>query len=421
MTLSVFSAVIFALLGGAVLGAGAAWLLLQRQTHNKLAAAQTAAQRELELAVSGAQLSERTATANMREELAARNAEITQLEGLVATLRDANAKQDARNVADNQVLQQLAPVAQQLQVLRERVEGLEQQRAAQHGELVGQLQQSAQAEQRLLSTSQQLAQALTATNTRGQWGESTLQRIFEATGMQEHIDFTAQNTLQNNSGSNLRPDFLVHLPGERVIAIDAKAPLAALLNLPAAASPAELKQAQQAHVAALKKHVKELGGREYQSSLPDSLDMVLAFIPSDDLLGHAFAADPQLHDYAFNHKVMLVSPATLYATLKAVEHSWRKHQISSEAQELHALSTELYKRLSSIAEHLTRLGSSLSKATADYNALLGSIESRFLPTARRIEAIDPALLSDTTKNLPGQKIVQAPRLPAAPELNTETN
>lgn len=362
-----------------------------------------------------------TALSEIQSELAASKAEAEQLRQQNQTLREQLTALNTQQQQDNQVLKHLAPVAKSLEALSTKVATLEEQRAAQHGELVGQLQKATVAEQQLLHTSQQLAQALTATSGRGKWGESTLKRLFEETGMTDHIDFSSQTSLSTAEGSRQRPDYIVHLAGNRMLAIDAKAPLASLLQLDPGADPETVKEAQKTHALALKKHIKDLHDRNYQASLGESLDMVLAFVPNDALLSHAFAADPNLHDYGYSMKVALVSPATLYATLKAAEYGWRQQALSAEAKQLHALSTELYKRLTTMAERLGKLGGSIKRSVQEYNALISSVESRLLPTARKVSAIDPTLLAPAVSELPQKRLDEAPKNITAPELSAASS
>lgn len=406
MEISTVFSIVFALITGLACGAAGSWWFLRNSSKQSL-----------EIARQSEQLAARQELADANSQTAHYQAQANELQKQVQQLQTENQNIRAAQLQDARVLEQLAPVAENLATLRNKVTELEQQRAAQHGELVGQLKQATATEQQLLATSQKLAQALSSTSGRGRWGETSLRRLFELSGMSDHVDFAEQVTV--TAPQKQRPDFIVHLPNERKIVVDAKAPLAALLNLPPSATDKELKAAQAAHAAALRNHIKTLAARDYSGGVPGSVELVLAFVPSDDLLSHAFAGDPGLHELGYENRVVLVSPATLFPTLKAIEYSWRQQAISTQAQQIYAIGAELYERLSTFGDNICKLGAALNKSVGAYNTLVGSVQSRLLPAARRISSINPQLLSKNITALADAEISDSVRQVTAPEYTTD--
>ncbi|MBK0417857.1 DNA recombination protein RmuC [Leucobacter sp. CSA1] len=370
-------------------------------------------QREQALAVQQARLDAESGARLLREELAAAE---TRAQGLEERLHDAQIAQQRRAEAEREeqrVLQQLAPLRDSLGKLERTVSGIEQQRAEQHGELAEQLRQAARAEEKLRGTAETLASALRSNNTRGLWGETQLRRIIEAAGMLEHVDFSVQQRLSTEHGG-ARPDMVVHLPGGKSIAIDAKVPFDAHLEAQHLGEADPQRAALLAkHAKALRDHIVALSARDYWTALPDSPELVVAFVPSESLLSSALDTDPLLLEYAFERRVALASPVSLWSILKSIAHSWRQDSLTAEARTLFDLSRELHTRLGRTASHLDKLGRTLARGVQDYNAYVGSLERQVLPTARKIGALngekigsEPAQLEDAVRPL------------VAPELRT---
>lgn len=378
----------------------------------------------------------------------------TRAQGYVDRLREAQANAERRVELDREeqrVLQQLAPLRDSLGKLERTVVGIEQQRAHQHGELAEQLRQAARAEEKLRGTAESLAAAPRSNNTRGLWGETQLRRIIEASGMIEHVDFEVQTHIKTESGA-LRPDLIVKLPGGKAIAIDAKVPFDSYLeaqhlathtgatahavgrpgerpdgntvhgqaegqnafNAYAELTEGERTARQQAllakHAKALRDHIITLSGRDYASALGDSPEFVIAFVPSESLLSAALDADPVLLEFAFERRVALASPVSLWAILKSVAYSWRQDSLSSEARTLFELGRELHKRLGVSAGHLDKLGRTLSRGVQGYNAYVGSLERQVLPTARKISALNGDALTEPTQLEDAVRPLVAPEL-----------
>jgi DNA recombination protein RmuC len=331
-------------------------------------------------------------------------------------LRDVRIAEAEKARSDGQVLVALSPVAESLHAVQQKVAQLEAERARQYGAISEQLRATAESGERLRGTAETLASALKANNTRGVWGETQLRNVVQAAGLIERVDFDVQSSVTSDAGSG-RPDMVVHLPGGKNIAVDAKVPFSAYLEASAIPSSAtgdegaRRDQLVRRHVKALRAHVDALAGKTYWAGLDSSPELVIAFIPSESLVSSALEADPSLMDYAFQKRVALASPVTLWSVLKTVAFSWQQDVVTAEAKELFDLSRELYSRLSTMAGHVDKLGRSLRAGVTDYNRFVGSLERTVLPSARRLTMLDESkvLASPTT-------IDETPRELTAPEL-----
>ncbi|WP_081882087.1 DNA recombination protein RmuC [Cryobacterium sp. MLB-32] len=390
---------------GVALGALGMQALRHRRSATDLSAESpevTEARHQVALAAVRARDAETQAV--LREELASQNATV---DGLRSQMTDArqqyrelierqHVEQSARaerEQEESQVLQALAPVRASLQDMQTKVAELEAQRSVQHGELSSQLRSATEAEERLRSTAETLASALRANNTRGVWGETQLRSVVEAAGLIERVDFDLQSSVLSDAGAG-RPDMVVHLPGGKNIAVDAKVPFTAFLeasNIPQAATGVEGAQRavhMKAHVKAVRDHITALGSKAYWQGLEASPEIVIAFIPSESLVSSALEADPSLMEFAFSKRVALASPVTLWSVLKTVAFSWQQDVLTHDAKVLFDLSRELYSRLNTTAAHIEKLGRSIERTVKDYNGFVGSMERQVLPTARKLNALD---------------------------------
>lgn len=361
--------------------------------------------------------------ANSRESLAAANATVQQLREQLAQVtqqlekaENTNKQQQQQALQENTILQQFKPLAAGLEQLSVKVQNIEEQRAKQHGELVGRLNNSDLATQTLTQTAQSLAAALNSSNSQGSWGESSLRKLVEAAGMLQHVEFAEQVALTDSDGQVKRPDMVISLPNKRAIALDAKAPISSFLALDAQASAADIKNAQKQHAAHLKKHIQAVVGRKYQDALDNTLDLVVVFVPSDALLAHAFNGDPGLYDFCYQNGVVLASPSTLFAILKGVAHSWQQQSLQKQAQQIYNLSRELYERMAQLGKHLTAVGKGIESAMNNYNRVVGSLQNRVIPTGRKLNQIQPSLFDPEKQDFPEQELNLQARTFTAPEI-----
>lgn len=337
------------------------------------------------------------ATNELRVQLAEASTRATVLAEQVTQAKTQLAEQQQRELHDQKVLTELKPVSDTLNKLESKVIELEQQRTKQHSELSQQLRASLESEERLRGTADKLATALQSNQSRGVWGETQLRRIVEVAGMLKQVDFTEQHSVTGDD-INGRPDMVVHLPGDKHVAVDAKVPFNAYLQaseIPLTSGPADLERRDvllKSHSKALKDHVTALGKKQYWDGLSTSPEFVIAFIPSESLLASALEADPSLLDYAFERKVALASPVSFWAILKSVAQAWRQDVMTEEAKNLLTLSKELHSRLGTTAGHIEKLGRNISNTVENYNKFVSSLETRVFPTARKISALNDAAL-----------------------------
>lgn len=253
---------------------------------------------------------------------------------------------------------------------------------------------------RLSDETRRLSRALERPTVRGNWGEVQLRRVVEFAGMVEHCHFESQKTFSDEEGNRLRPDLVVYMPNGRVIAIDAKVSLDAFTKAANSDQESEIRQHLTRHAAQVRAHVQDLSSKAYWQQFPNSPDFVVAFMPSEALLSAALQADSSLLDDAAQAKILLATPLTLIALLKAVHCGWREDKLAKNAEEISNLGRDLYSRLVTLGNHLSKLGANLDRTVATYNQVVGSIERSAFPAARKFEQLGAAS-SDLLPELTG--------------------
>ncbi|MDF1479483.1 DNA recombination protein RmuC [Leifsonia sp. H3M29-4] len=336
-------------------------------------------------------------------------------EQLVA-LERAQREQAERERAESKVLQALSPVQETLRTMQQKVADLERQRSQQYGAIAEQLKQTQLSGEQIRVTTESLASALRSNATRGVWGETQLRNVVQAAGLIERVDFDVQSSITSDAGAG-RPDMVIHLPGGKNIAVDAKVPFAAYLEatqIPVTATGEEGARREsliKQHVKVLRSHIDALASKTYWAGLEASPELVIAFIPSESLVSSALEADPAIMDYAFGKRVALASPVTLWSVLKTVAFSWQQDVLTDEAKTLFDLSKELYGRLATLADHADRLRRSIDSTVASYNQFANSLETRVLVTARKLNMLDESKVIGTAAT-----IEQAPKQLTAVEM-----
>jgi DNA recombination protein RmuC len=230
-----------------------------------------------------------------------------------------------------------------------------------------------------------LAAALTNSKVRGSWGEVSLRRIIEAAGMDARCDFAEQRTV-GTDGATGRPDVIVWFPSDRSVVVDAKAPLDAFLRAANAADDSERDRWLTEHAKAVRGHVRSLAERRYADMVDGAIESVVMFLPGDAFLDAALSVEPMLFEEAWSRGVILATPTTLFGLLKTMAMAWQERRLADEAAEIAALGRELHDRIGNVVGHVGRLGKGLNQAVRAYNDTVGSIESRLIPTARRLES-----------------------------------
>ncbi len=330
-------------------------------------------------------------------------------EARLTGVREAAAADDeARRRALGELL---GPLTESLRRYQQQVGELERARSEAHGELRQQVEQLAQSQRQLEQKTHELVSALKASSVRGRWGELQLRRVVELAGMVEHCDFDEQVSLAGSGGARaVRPDLLVHLPGGRQIAVDAKVPMDAFVAASETADEERRRSYLAAHARALRGHVDELAKRGYWQRLERSPELVVCFVPGDALLAAALEQDWRLLDDAIAHGVLLATPTTLVALLRSVAVGWRSERLAEHAEEIRRLGQELHSRLVTFSEHLGKVSRGLTSAVEAYNQAVGSLERRVLPQARRFEELG-AVGADHLGEVPQVEVL--PRTPVA--------
>ena len=305
----------------------------------------------------------------------------------------------------------LTPLKSALERYEGEIRGLEQARDQAYGSLQTEVQRLARLSEQLQGETGNLVNALRSPQVRGRWGEVTLHRVVELAGMTEHCDYVEQATVETETG-RLRPDMVVSLPGGRAIVVDAKAPLSAYLEAMGAATEDQRQQAMTRHARQVREHMSALAGKAYWEQFATTPELVVMFIPGESFVGAAAQADPALIEDGMNRKVVVATPTTLVALLRAIAYGWRQEQVATNAEGIRKLGGELYDRLRTLAGHFDSVGTALGRAVNAYNAFVGSMETRVLPSARRFRDLGAASGDEIAPLIP---VEQAPRQPDAPE------
>jgi DNA recombination protein RmuC len=297
-------------------------------------------------------------------------------------------EQAARDLDDRRrgIEMLLAPLKETLGQLEHRTAEIERAREGAYRGLERELEGIRRAATSLEEKTTSLTSALRGTKTQGRWGELALRNLVELAGMSEHVDFEEQE----GTPDGRRPDMVVRLPGGRFLAVDAKVSLNAYLDAQEAGTEEARLRALDAHAAAVRSHVRALAARDYAGAVEGDLDLVVLFLPGDPLLAAAFERDPDLQTDALRAKVIVATPATLFALLRTVAIYWQQRSLAENAQRIADVARDLYDRAANFGGHLDRMGRGLEEAVDAFNQAVGSFERRFLPMGRRLEELRAA-------------------------------
>jgi DNA recombination protein RmuC len=285
---------------------------------------------------------------------------------------------------EKSIEQLVKPIREALQKTEAQIREIEKERKEAYGSLHRHLETMARAQESLQGETRNLVQALRRPEVRGQWGEMTLRRVVELAGMVEHCDFYEQEHVSTEEGA-LRPDMVVRMPDGREIVVDVKTPLDAYLSALEATDDENRGRELDRHARKVRERVNELSKKAYWHQFKSAPDFVVLFIPGEQFLSAALERDRNLLEDALRQKIILATPTSFVALLRAVAYGWRQEALAENADRIRELGEELYKRLATFTEHLSRLGKSIGSSVEQYNKAVGSLERQVLPSARRMD------------------------------------
>jgi DNA recombination protein RmuC len=380
-----------ALLAGLVLGVLAAWLIMRRRRQRLEAEnaelrdrikGQEALQNERdaafqaasgELARSFAELANRSLQSNSETFL--------RLAEQKMSVQNEQAKRELSE-REKAVEGLVKPIREALHASQQQIAALEKSRSEAYGSIRTQLEAMQDAQKSLTRETHNLAKALRRPEVRGRWGEITLRRLVELAGMVEHCDFVEQvHTVAE--GQVIRPDMIVRMPDRRELVVDVKTPLDAYMQAVEAEDDAQRKLGLERHAKGVRAHIRMLSSKAYWDQFEESPEFVILFIPGDQFLSAALNEEPDLIEYALSRQIILATPTSFVALLKAVAYGWRQLALADNAREIRALAEDLYARLGTFVTHMNRVGRQLASSVENYNKAVGSLERSVLPGARK--------------------------------------
>ncbi len=373
-----------ALLLGLLLGALIAWLIAgRRQAHlEAVLGNQDTLQRERESAFEAARSQLTTAFSDLANQSLKSNSE----NFLRLAEQNLGAQQDKakRDFGDREkaIEDLVKPISDALQASQKQITELEKSRSEAYGGIKSQLESMHLGQQSLAQETQNLVKALRRPEVRGRWGEITLRRLVELAGMVEHCDFQEQ-VHSVDDGQIIRPDMVVRMPNQRDLVVDVKTPLDAYLEAVEAKDDAQRQLGLQRHARNVREHIRALSSKAYWAQFTNSPEFVILFIPGDQFLSAALNEDPDLIETALAQQIILATPTSFVALLKAVAYGWRQLALADNAQEIRVLAEDLYGRLATFVTHMNKVGRQLGSSVESYNKAVGSLERKVLPGARK--------------------------------------
>ncbi len=394
-----------ALAVGALLGALIAWLLARRRRHRLEAELETletslknqeALQNERETAFEAANARLAQSFADLANRSLASNSEnFLRLAEQNLSAQQERAKRELGE-REKAVENLVKPLRDALAAAQKQIGELEKSRSEAYGGIKSQLETMQLSQQSLAQETQNLVKALRRPEVRGRWGEITLRRLVELAGMVEHCDFQEQ---VHSVGDDqvIRPDLIVRMPDRRELVVDVKTPLDAYLEAVEATDDAQRKLGLKRHARGLREHIRTLASKAYWAQFADSPEFVILFIPGDQFLSAALNEEPELIEYALSQQIILATPTSFVALLKAVAYGWRQLALADNAAEIRTLAEDLYGRLTTFVGHLNRLGRQLASSVENYNRAVGSLERSVLPGARKFTELGVHTKKDMDK------------------------
>jgi DNA recombination protein RmuC len=364
-----------------LLAGGLGWFIAQLRAQKRLAELATTLELERKAAQEKLAGLEQTFAALSSQALRENNEAFLQLAQATLGRFHVQAKGEL-DLKEKAVENLIKPVREALEKTEQQLRLMENERKEAYGSLSRHLETMTQTQQLLHGETRNLVQALRRPEVRGQWGEMTLKRLAELAGMVEHCDFYEQEHTDTGEG-RMRPDMIVRMPGGREIVVDVKTPLDAYLSAVEAADDDTRRRHLEHHARKVRERVRELSGKAYWTQFKSAPDFVVLFIPGEQFLSAALDLDRALLEDALKQKVILTTPTSFVALLRAVAYGWRQESLAANAERIRDVGEELYGRLATFSEHLVKLGRSLGSAVSDYNKAVGSYEAKLLPGARK--------------------------------------
>ncbi|MEM8547207.1 MAG: DNA recombination protein RmuC [Pseudomonadota bacterium] len=297
-------------------------------------------------------------------------------------------KADSSLAARQKAIETLVkPIEEALKRSESQISALEKARSEAYGGITQQLTNMQELARSLQQETRNLTTALRRPEVRGQWGEITLRRLVEMAGMVEHCDFAEQSSVRTEDGALLRPDLIVRMPDKRELVVDVKTPLDAYLSAVEATDDDERERFLAQHARKVQERIRELASKAYWSQFEQSPEFVILFIPGDQFLSAALQKLPQLIDDALRQNIILATPTSLVALLKAIAYGWRQQALAENAVIVQRHAVELYDRLATFGEHMNKVGKNLTGSVNAFNQAVGSLERSVLPGARKFKEL----------------------------------
>ena len=373
-----------ALAGGLLLGILVTWLILRHRTRDleREVKAQDALQAERDAAFEQASNQLTAAFSDIANKSMQSNSEnfLRMAEqNLGAQQEKAKRELGEREQAVENLVK---PIREALAQSHKQISELEKSRSEAYGSIRAQLETMQAGQKSLTAETQNLVNALRRPEVRGRWGEITLRRLVELAGMVEHCDFQEQ-VHTTDDARIIRPDMVVNMPDNRTLVVDVKTPLDAYLEAVEASTDEKRVEALKRHTRNVRDHIRSLSSKNYWNQFENSPEFVILFIPGDQFLSAALNEDPELIEVALSKQIILATPTSLVALLKAVAYGWRQLALADNAKEIRTLAEDLYGRLGVFVGHLNKVGRQLNSSVENYNRAVGSLERKVLPGARK--------------------------------------